>query len=117
MVTHVEQDETAELVADLARRLTALVRASGGGKTAGGGCEGVANFAPWITEARACGAPAIATVASGLDGDAAAVRAAPTEPWSRGQAEAQINRLTLIKRQSYGRAGLDLPRRRMIHAK
>ena len=30
-----------------------------------------------------------------------------TEPWSSGQAEGQINRLKLIKRQSYGRAGLD----------
>jgi len=39
-----------------------------------------------------------------------------TEPWSSGQAEGQINRLKLIKRQSYGRAGLDLLRRRMVLA-
>ncbi len=60
--------------------------------------------------------PAIATVASGLDRDGAAVRAAPIEPWSSGQAEGQITRLKLIKRQSYGRAGLDLLKRRMILA-
>ena len=63
---------------------------------------------------KACDAPAIATFASGLDGDAAAVRSALTEPWSSGQAKGQINRLKLIKRQSYGRAGLDLLQRRLI---
>ena len=52
---------------------------------------------------------------SGLDGDAA-VRSALTEPWSSGQAEGQINRLKLVKRQSYGRADLDLPQRRVVLA-
>ncbi|QEE42925.1 transposase [Methylobacterium sp. WL2] len=75
-----------------------------------------ADLDPWITEAKASGALAIATFASGLNGDAAAVRAALTEPWSSGQAEGQINRLKLIKRQSYGRAGLDLLQRRMVLA-
>lgn len=116
VVTRVEQDETAKAVAGLARRFTALVRASGVNRTATGGRAGAADLDPWITEAKACGAPAIATFASGLDGDAAAVRAALTEPWSSGQAEGQINRLKLIKRQSYGRAGLDLLQRRMVLA-
>lgn len=116
VVTHVEQDETAKAVAGLARRFTALVRASGVSKTATEERDGAADLDPWITAARACGAPAIATFASGLNGDAAAVRAALTEPWSSGQAEGQINRLKLIKRQSYGRAGLDLLQRRMVLA-
>ena len=116
VVTHVEQDEAAKVVAGLARRFTALVRASGVGGTATGGRDGAADFDPWITQARACSAPAIAKFASGLDGDAAAVRAALTEPWSNGQAEGQINRLKLIKRQSYGRVGLDLLQRRMVLA-
>lgn len=116
VVTHVEQDETAKAVAGLARRFTALVRASGVNRTATGGRAGAADLDPWIAEAQACGAPAIATFASGLDGDAAAVRAALTEPWSSGQAEGQINRLKLIKRQGYGRAGLDLLQRRMVLA-
>ena len=64
--THVEQDETAKAVADLARRFTALVRASGVSKTAIEERDGAADLDPWITEARACGAPAIATFASGL---------------------------------------------------
>ena len=71
---------------------------------------------PLSGTAKACSALAIATFASGLDGDAAAVRSALTEPWSSGQAEGQINRLKLIKRQSYGRAGLDLLKRRLVLA-
>ena len=116
VVIHVEQDEAAKAIAGLARRFTALIRASGVGKTATGGRNGAVDFDLWITQAKACGAPAISTFASGLDGDAAAVRASLTEPWSSGQAEGQINRLKLIKRQSYGRAGLDLLRRRMVLA-
>ena len=116
VVTHIEQDEAALVVAGLARRFTALVRASDVSKTAARGQKSAADINVWITQARACGVPAIATFASGLDGDAAAVRAALTEPRSSGQAEGQINRLKLIKRQSYGRAGLDLLKRRMILA-
>jgi len=116
VVARVERDATASAVADLARHFTALVRASGVGRTAAAGRDAVADFAAWITRAKACSAPAIATFASGLDSDATAVRAALTEPWSSGQAEGQINRLKLIKRQSYGRAGLDLLQRRMVLA-
>ena len=116
VVARVEQDATASVVADLARRFTALVRASGVGRTAAPGRDAAADFDAWITTAKACSAPAIATFASGLDGDAAAVRSALTEPWSSGQAEGQINRLKLIKRQSYGRAGLDLLKRRLVLA-
>ena len=87
----------------------------GVGRTATAG-RAVAAFEAWIASAKACTAPAIATFASGLDGDGTAVRAALTELWSSGQAEGQINRLKLIKRQSYGRAGLDLLQRRMVLA-
>jgi transposase len=37
-------------------------------------------------------------------------------PWSSGQAEGQINKLKLIKRQMYGRAKFDLIRRRVLLA-
>jgi len=36
--------------------------------------------------------------------------------WSSGQAEGQITRLKLIKRQMYGRASFDLLRRRILLA-
>ena len=37
-------------------------------------------------------------------------------PWSSGQAEGQINKLKLIKRQMYGRAKFDLIRQRVLLA-
>ncbi len=39
-----------------------------------------------------------------------------TQPWSSGQAKGQVNRLKLLKRQSYGRAGFNLLRRRVLMA-
>lgn len=44
------------------------------------------------------------------------MRAALEEPWSSGQAEGQINRLKMLKRQMYGRAGFDLLRKRVLCA-
>lgn len=44
--------------------------------------------------------------APSLRKDQTAVSAALTEPWSNGQTEGQINRLKLLKRQMYGRAGI-----------
>jgi hypothetical protein len=38
----------------------------------------------------------------------AAVRAALTRPWSNGQAEGQITKLQLVKRQLYGRGEINL---------
>ncbi len=118
VVSRIEQDDTARAVTGLARRFTVLVRAAGKRKTVADDPDedAAADIAAWITQARTCDAPAIATFASGLDADIAAVRAALTEPWSSGQAEGQINRLKLIKRQCYGRAGLDLLKRRMVLA-
>jgi transposase len=54
--------------------------------------------------------------AEGLKQDEAAVKAALSLEWSNGQVEGQINRLKLVKRQMYGRAGFDLLRRRSLRA-
>ena len=48
--------------------------------------------------------------------DYAAVHAALVEPWSSGQAEGQINRLKMLKRQMYGRAGFVLLRKWVLYA-
>ncbi len=103
-------------VAKLARRFTALVRNCGISRCATADAHPVSELAAWLAEARACGVRAIATFAAGIEQDAAAVRAALTTPWSSGQAEGQINRLKLRKRQSYGRAGLDLLQQRVLLA-
>jgi len=117
-VLRVEQDGEAQTVAGLARRFTALVRACGVRSRREGSApaEPVAELKIWLAEARACGISALETFAVGLEADGAAVRAALTEPWSSGQAEGQVNRLKLLKRQSYGRASFDLLRRRVLLA-
>ena len=56
----------------------------------------------------------LASFASGVRDDEAAVRAAIVEPWSNGQTEGQVTRLKLVKRQMYGRANIDLLRARMV---
>ncbi len=70
----------------------------------------------WLTDARTSGVRAVETFAAGLEQDGAAIRSALTTPWSSGQAEGQITRLKLIKRQMYGRAGFDLLHRRVLIA-
>ncbi len=46
--------------------------------------------------------------------DQASIEAAIREPWSNGQTEGQVNKLKMLKRQMYGRAGLPLLRQRML---
>ena len=67
----------------------------------------------WLSEAEGS---LIASLARGLNADRHAVLAALREPWSNGQTEGQINRLKALKRQMYGRAGLNLLRARLVHA-
>ena len=68
---------------------------------------------PWLAEAAAS---PIASFATGIARDKAAVRAAITEAWSNGQTEGQITKLKLVKRQMYGRGKLDLLEARLIGA-
>ena len=59
---------------------------------------------------------ALQRFASGLLDDYEAVKAGVTLPWSTGPVEGHINRLTMRKRQMFGRARLDLLRRRFVGA-
>src|SRR5262245_52147736 len=52
--------------------------------------------------------------AYGLQKDISAVAAAVDTPWSSGQVEGQINRLKMIKRQMFRRAGFELLRARVL---
>jgi transposase len=72
-----------------------------------------ADLDPWIADARTS---PIASFATGVTKDRAAVRATPTEPWSNGQTEGQITKLKLVKRQMYGRGKLDLLQARLLGA-
>jgi transposase len=68
----------------------------------------------WIERARTS---LVASFASGVIRDEAAVRAAITSPWSNGQTEGQITRLKLVRRQMYGRGKIELLQARLIGAK
>ena len=70
-------------------------------------------FSAWLEHARHGD---LKMVAEGLLADEAAVRAALTLPWSKGQVEGHTDRLKLLKRQMYGRASFDLLRRRFLYA-
>jgi transposase len=70
----------------------------------------------WLGESEQLAIPELGQFAAGMRRDQAAVEAAVTAPWSNGQTEGQINRLKALKRQMYGRAKLDLLRRRFLHA-
>lgn len=70
----------------------------------------------WAGRAQQAAAPReLMTFAKGLKADWAAVQAALSMEWSNGQVEGQVNRLKMIKRQMYGRAGFDLLRQRVLH--
>lgn len=68
----------------------------------------------WITEAATSGIAALARFATGLQEDLAAITAGLTLPWSNGPVEGQVNRLKLLKREGYGRAGVRLLRQRLM---
>ncbi len=70
-------------------------------------------LADWLAEAVALGDPDLGNLAASLGADATAVQAALTEAWSNGPVEDQVNRLKVIKRQMYGRAGMKLLRARV----
>jgi transposase len=65
---------------------------------------------PWLEEAARSGVSELRTFATSIKRDQAAL----TYEWSQGQVEGQINRLKLLKRQSYGRASFDLLRHRVL---
>jgi len=68
----------------------------------------------WMTEAAASGIEALARFAQGLREDLAAITAGLTLSWSNGPVEGHVNRLKLLKRQGYGRAGCALLRHRVL---
>jgi transposase len=72
------------------------------------------HFDEWLDQAARSGLTAFRSFATGLRSDYDAVRAALTLIYSNGRTEGQVNRLKCLKRQMYGRGGLDLLRRRMM---
>jgi transposase len=70
----------------------------------------------WLAAAEGSGVVDLARFARKLRTDLAAVQAGLTLRQSNGQTEGQVGRLKLVKRQGYGRAKVDLLRKRVLHA-
>jgi transposase len=73
-----------------------------------------AKLRQWVEGAKHCEFGPVVRFAYGLQKDISAVAAAVETSWSTGQVEGQINRLKMIKRQMYGRAGFELLRARVL---
>ena len=70
----------------------------------------------WVAAAAASPFRAFRAFAASLRKDYKAVRAGIALPWNTGPVEGQINRVKMIKRQMFGRAGLDLLAIRVLYA-
>ena len=60
--------------------------------------------------------PGLHALAAGIDRDRAAVTAGLTLPWNSGVVEGHVNRIKMLKRQLFGRAGSALLRKRVLLA-
>ena len=76
-----------------------------------------ARLGRWIEDATASRFAFVAQFAGTLQRDLPAVELSMTTPWSTGPLEGQINRLKVIKRQMYGRAGFELLKARVLPLK
>ena len=105
VLAHIRQDAEVTRLHTLARSYNRMVRE-----------KRPEDLDGWLEASRASGISALASFADGLSRDHAAVGAALSEPWSSGQAEGQINRLKMLKRQMYGRASFELLCKRVLCA-
>jgi transposase len=76
---------------------------------------GEPDLAGWLERIDADDQPELHTFAAGIRQDLTAVTAGLSLPYSSGSTEGNVNRLKAVKRQMYGRASLDLLRKRVIH--
>jgi transposase len=70
----------------------------------------------WFTAVKSSFLPDLTSFVVGLERERKPLEAAITEIWSNGRVEGQVNRLKLIKRQGFGRAGFELLRKRVLAA-
>lgn len=69
----------------------------------------------WIESARATtGLTSLSRFAQHLERDLDAVTAGLTQPWNSGVVEGHVNRIKMLKRQMFGRAGFALLRKRVL---
>lgn len=68
----------------------------------------------WFADVSKSGLVDLQRVAAGMEADATAIHEAISSRWSNGVVEGHVNRLKMLKRQMYGRAGFELLRRRVM---
>ncbi|WP_313896658.1 ISL3 family transposase [Streptomyces sp. GC420] len=68
----------------------------------------------WLTAVRRDDFPDLHSFARGIEHDIDAVTAGLSLPWSSGVVEGHINRIKMLKRQMFNRAGLPLLRKRVL---
>ncbi|MFJ9968531.1 ISL3 family transposase [Streptomyces avermitilis] len=68
----------------------------------------------WMDRVLADDLPALHSLVNGMKRDLDAVTAGLSRPWSSGQVEGHVTRAKLLKRMGFGRANLDLLRRRIL---
>ncbi|MBA3822945.1 MAG: ISL3 family transposase [Ktedonobacterales bacterium] len=73
-------------------------------------------FDAWLTAAHASEFPELQRFAQGLVRDYSAVRAGLTEIYSNGMVEGFVNKIKMVKRMMFGRAGVALLRQRVLCA-
>ncbi len=70
----------------------------------------------WLEKVRASQIRELQGFVAGVERDKRAVKAGLTLPQSNGMVEGKVNKLKLLKRMGYGRAGFPLLRQRVVHA-
>jgi transposase len=99
----IQADSQVALAVDLARQFMTMVRHRKEDRLDG-----------WLETVKTSAIPALISFANGLQKDLSAVRNTLRYMWSNGLTEAQVNRLKFIKRSMYGRANVDLLRKRVV---
>ena len=100
-----QADEVVASAYHLTQDFATLVRERGGDR-----------LDAWLAAVDVGAVPALRRFATGLRADLEAVRAGLTERWSNGPTEGFVNKLKVVKRQAYGRAGFAVLRRRVMWA-
>ncbi|MFH8349585.1 transposase [Streptomyces sp. NPDC018045] len=70
----------------------------------------------WLDAVRQNDLPGFHTLAAGIDRDRDAVVTDLILPWRSGVVEGHVNRIKMLKRQMFGRAGFDRLRKRVLLA-
>jgi transposase len=77
--------------------------------------QGLLELEDWLASAEASDLPQLRSFARGIRRDQQAVTAGLSLPYSSAALEGNVNKIKLIKRQMFGRAGFPLLRKRVIH--